>query len=195
MVSTRTRKYESTASKPKEPKKPTKPKPKRVNPSNAAIKAITNQHESVRALIQAKLPKRTIDLAKMSFDPVRLANLGKVEVMNQLKNGTVEDIVKQQWLPKEVKRMIVKLATYDVPKSEKKNFIVKYFTAKYGVLRLGKLHYLRKDEKAKHDAAWLQITKQLAASEMNTATIDYKVAVMKSNLDLFFYALRSRLTL
>ena len=194
MVSTRSRKYEPPVDKPKQSTKP-KPKPKRVNTSNTTMKAVANQHESVRALIQAKLPKRTIDLAKMSFDPVQLANLGKVEVMNQLKNGTIEDIVKKQFLAKEMKRMIDKLATYDVPKSEKISYIVKYFKAKYGVLRLGKLHYLRKDEKAKHDAAWLQITKQLAASKMNTATIDYKVAVMKSNLDLFFYALRSRLTL
>lgn len=193
MVSTRTRKYEPPVDKPKQSTKP-KPNPKRVNSSNTAMKAVANQHESVRALIQAKLPKRTIDLAKMSFDPVQLANLGKVEVMNQLKNGTVEDIVKKQFLAKEMKRMIDKLATYDVPKSEKISYIVKYFKAKYGVLRPGKLHPLQKDEKAKHNAAWLQITKQLTASKMNTATIDKKVAVMKSNLDLYFYALRSGLT-
>ena len=187
MVETRSRKYVPTATKPKQSTKP-KPKPKPVN----VMKTVANQHESVKALIQAQLPKRTIDLAKMSFDPVRLAILGKVEVMKQLKNSTVTDIIKKEWLTKEVNRMSQTLATYDVPKSAKQSYVVKYFKAKYGVLRAGKLHPLNKNEKEKHGLAWEQITKQLA-SKMNTATIDKKVAIMKNNLDLFFYGMRAAL--
>jgi len=192
MVETRARKYIPIATKPKKSTKP-KPKPK-PKPVNNTMKTVANQHESVKALIQAQLPKRTIDLAKMSLDPVRLANLGKVEVMKQLKNSTVTDIIKKEWLTKEVKRMNQTLATYDVPKSAKKSYVVKYFKAKYGVLRRGKIHPLNKNEKEKHGLAWEQITKQLTASKMNTATIDKKVAIMKNNLDLFFYAMRAALT-
>tara|TARA_Y100000389_G_scaffold181569_1_gene197335 strand:+ start:8199 stop:8951 length:753 start_codon:yes stop_codon:yes gene_type:complete len=171
-----------------------KPKSKKVNTgtANDALKIVVNQHESIKDLIKNQLSKTLIDEARLSqlvHNKEELYKKGESDVKKffskWLKGGNT---LARYFLHDEGMRLYERVENLKlmVAPSKQHKYMLDHLKYKYKHLRLGKLSYLKKEEKERAKNFWETFANEPLARKNSEKFNVFKTAI-QDGMDSYFY--------